>query len=156
FKIPRLSCILQGRALNAVASRNVKVIVVGNPCNTNALICMKNAPNIPAKNFHALTRLDENRAKCQLALKAGVFYDKVSNVTIWGNHSTTQVPNFLNAKIDGLPVIDVIKDPKADRDMFGWQRGGVLIQKWGRSSVASTAISIVDAIQSLITPTPIG
>ncbi|KAL4306661.1 hypothetical protein AHAS_Ahas16G0200600 [Arachis hypogaea] len=99
-------------ALNAVASRNVKVIVVGNPCNTNALICMKNAPNIPAKNFHALTRLDENRAKCQLALKAGVFYDKVSNVTIWGNHSTTQVPNFLNAKIDGLPVIDVIKDRK--------------------------------------------
>jgi malate dehydrogenase (NADP+) len=81
----------QGKALNSVASRNVKVIVVGNPCNTNALICLKNAPNIPAKNFHALTRLDENRAKCQLALKAGVFYDKVSNMTIWGNHSTTQV-----------------------------------------------------------------
>ncbi|XP_057838669.1 malate dehydrogenase [NADP], chloroplastic isoform X3 [Cryptomeria japonica] len=81
----------QGKALNAVASQNVKVIVVGNPCNTNALICLKNAPNIPPKNFHALTRLDENRAKCQLALKAGVFYDNVSNMTIWGNHSTTQV-----------------------------------------------------------------
>ncbi|KAL1294997.1 malate dehydrogenase [NADP], chloroplastic [Arachis ipaensis] len=149
----------QGRALNAVASRNVKVIVVGNPCNTNALICMKNAPNIPAKNFHALTRLDENRAKCQLALKAGVFYDKVSNVTIWGNHSTTQVPDFLNAKIDGMPVIDVIKDRKWLEEEFTekvQKRGGVLIQKWGRSSAASTAVSIVDAIRALITPTPKG
>ncbi|MED6135109.1 Malate dehydrogenase, cytoplasmic [Stylosanthes scabra] len=149
----------QGKALNAVASRNVKVIVVGNPCNTNALICMKNAPNIPAKNFHALTRLDENRAKCQLALKAGVFYDKVSNVTIWGNHSTTQVPDFLNAKIDGLPVIDVIKDRKWLEEEFTekvQKRGGVLIQKWGRSSAASTAVSIVDAIRSLVTPTPKG
>ncbi|CAL9149072.1 unnamed protein product [Musa hybrid cultivar] len=78
-----------GKTLNAVASRNVKVLVVGNPCNTNALICLKNAPNISAKNFHALTRLDENRAECQtflgcelVALKAGVFYDKVSNMTI--------------------------------------------------------------------------
>ncbi|XVF23493.1 hypothetical protein REPUB_Repub13aG0043300 [Reevesia pubescens] len=102
----------QGKALNAAASPNVKVIVVGNPCNTNALICLKNAPNIPAKNFHALTRLDENRAKCQLALKADVFYDQVSNMTIWGNHSTTQVPDFLNARINGLPVKEVIKDHK--------------------------------------------
>ncbi|XP_073144185.1 malate dehydrogenase [NADP], chloroplastic [Henckelia pumila] len=149
----------QGKALNAVASRNVKVIVVGNPCNTNALICLKNAPNIPAKNFHALTRLDENRAKCQLALKAGVFYDKVSNVTIWGNHSTTQVPDFLNAKIDGLPVKEVIRDTKWLEEEFTekvQKRGGVLIQKWGRSSAASTAVSILDAIRSLVTPTPEG
>ncbi|KAK8451727.1 hypothetical protein SEVIR_6G256400v4 [Setaria viridis] len=149
----------QGKALNAVASRNVKVIVVGNPCNTNALICLKNAPNIPAKNFHALTRLDENRAKCQLALKAGVFYDKVSNVTIWGNHSTTQVPDFLNAKIDGRPVKEAIKDTKWLEEEFTMtvqKRGGVLIQKWGRSSAASTAVSIVDAIRSLVTPTPEG
>lgn len=149
----------QGKALNAVASRNVKVIVVGNPCNTNALICLKNAPNIPAKNFHALTRLDENRAKCQLALKAGVFYDKVSNMTIWGNHSTTQVPDFLNAKIDGLPVKMVIKDLKWLEEEFTQKiqkRGGVLIQKWGRSSAASTAVSIADAMKSLITPTPEG
>lgn len=149
----------QGKALNAVASRNVKVIVVGNPCNTNALICLKNAPNIPAKNFHALTRLDENRAKCQLALKAGVFYDQVSNMTIWGNHSTTQVPDFLNAKINGLPVKEVIKDHKWLEEEFTekvQKRGGVLIQKWGRSSAASTAVSIVDAIKSLITPTPEG
>ncbi|KZV22576.1 malate dehydrogenase [Dorcoceras hygrometricum] len=149
----------QGKALNAVASRNVKVIVVGNPCNTNALICLKNAPNIPAKNFHALTRLDENRAKCQLALKAGVFYDRVSNVTIWGNHSTTQVPDFLNAKIDGSPVKEVIKDTKWLEEEFTekvQKRGGVLIQKWGRSSAASTAVSILDAIRSLVTPTPEG
>ncbi|CAN1238568.1 Malate dehydrogenase [NADP], chloroplastic [Linum grandiflorum] len=149
----------QGKALNAVASPNVKVMVVGNPCNTNALICMKNAPNIPAKNFHALTRLDENRAKCQLALKAGVFYDKVSNVTIWGNHSTTQVPDFLNARINGLPVKEVIKDQKWLEQEFTekvQKRGGALIQKWGRSSAASTAVSIVDAIKSLVTPTPEG
>ncbi|XP_031372319.1 malate dehydrogenase [NADP], chloroplastic [Punica granatum] len=149
----------QGKALNAVASRKVKVIVVGNPCNTNALICLKNAPNIPAKNFHGLTRLDENRAKCQLALKAGVFYDKVSNVTIWGNHSTTQVPDFLNARINGLPVKEVITDHKWLEEEFTekvQKRGGALIQKWGRSSAASTAVSIVDAIKSLITPTPEG
>jgi malate dehydrogenase (NADP+) len=81
----------QGKALNEVASKNCKVLVVGNPCNTNALIAMENAPSIPRKNFHALTRLDENRAKCQLALKAGKFYTNVSRVNIWGNHSTTQV-----------------------------------------------------------------
>ncbi|KAF6167714.1 hypothetical protein GIB67_017209 [Kingdonia uniflora] len=149
----------QGKALNVVASRNVKVLVVGNPCNTNALICMKNAPNIPAKNFHALTRLDENRAKCQLALKAGVFYDKVSNVTIWGNHSTTQVPDFLNARINGFPVKDVINDAKWLEEEFTQKvqtRGGALIKKWGRSSAASTAVSIVDSIRSLVTPTPNG
>uniref|UniRef100_A0A7N1A4X7 Malate dehydrogenase [NADP], chloroplastic n=1 Tax=Kalanchoe fedtschenkoi TaxID=63787 RepID=A0A7N1A4X7_KALFE len=149
----------QGKALNAVASRNVKVIVVGNPCNTNALICLKNAPNIPAKNFHALTRLDENRAKCQLALKAGVFYDKVSNVTIWGNHSTTQVPDFLNAKIYGIPAKEVINDIKWLEEEFTekvQKRGGELIKKWGRSSAASTAVSIADAIKSLVTPTPEG
>ncbi|KAJ6428885.1 hypothetical protein OIU84_020520 [Salix udensis] len=149
----------QGKALNAVASRNVKVIVVGNPCNTNALICLKNAPNIPAKNFHALTRLDENRAKCQLALKAGVFYDKVSNMTIWGNHSTTQVPDFLNARINGSPVKEVIKDHKWLEEEFTekvQKRGGLLIQKWGRSSAASTAVSIADAMKSLVTPTPEG
>lgn len=149
----------QGKALNAVASQNVKVIVVGNPCNTNALICLKNAPNIPPKNFHALTRLDENRAKCQLALKAGVFYDNVSNMTIWGNHSTTQVPDFVNAKIHGIPVPKIITDSKWLEEEFTekvQKRGGVLIKKWGRSSAASTAVSIVDAIKSLVIPTPPG
>lgn len=100
---------LQGKALNEVASKNCKVMVVGNPCNTNALIAMENAPNIPRKNFHALTRLDENRAKCQLALKSGKFYTNISRVCIWGNHSTTQVPDFINARIGGRPAIDVIQ-----------------------------------------------
>nr|CAA58776.1 NADP-dependent malate dehydrogenase [Selaginella martensii] len=149
----------KGKALNEVASPNVKVIVVGNPCNTNALICLNNAPKIPKKNFHALTRLDENRAKCQLALKAGVFYDNVSNVTIWGNHSTTQVPDFVNAKINGRPVKEVINDHKWLEEEFTLTvqtRGGVLIKKWGRSSAASTAVSIVDAMKSLVQPTAPG
>ncbi|KAG0588475.1 hypothetical protein KC19_2G245900 [Ceratodon purpureus] len=149
----------QGKALDKAASKDVKVLVVGNPCNTNALIALKNAPSLNPLNFHALTRLDENRAKCQLALKAGVFYDNVSNVTIWGNHSTTQVPDFLNAKIHGARVVDVIQDEKWLKEEFTprvQKRGGALIQKWGRSSAASTAVSIADAIKSLITPTPEG
>ncbi|CAI5491405.1 unnamed protein product [Closterium sp. Naga37s-1] len=149
----------QGRALNDVANPNVKVIVVGNPCNTNALICLKNAPKLNPRNFHALTKLDENRAKCQLALKAGVFYDKISNMTIWGNHSTTMVPDFVNARILGFPAADVIRDRKWLEEEFTPQvqtRGGALIKKWGRSSAASTAVSLVDAIRALTTPTAEG
>ncbi|KAG2429419.1 hypothetical protein HYH02_014074 [Chlamydomonas schloesseri] len=150
---------VQGRALNESASRNCKVLVVGNPCNTNALIAMENAPNIPRKNFHALTRLDENRAKCQLALKSGKFYTSVSRMAIWGNHSTTQVPDFVNARIGGLPATDVIRDMKWCREEFVPKvalRGGALIKKWGRSSAASTAVSVADAIRSLVTPTAPG
>ena len=146
----------QGKALNEVAKPTCKVCVVGNPCNTNALICMENVPNLDRKNFHALTRLDENRAKCQLALKAGVFYDTVSNVTIWGNHSTTQVPDFVNAKIGGKPAAEVIADQAWLEEEFTpaiQTRGGLLIKKWGRSSAASTAVSIADAIKALVTPT---
>ena len=149
----------QGKALNEVAKPTCKVCVVGNPCNTNALICMENAPNLDRKNFHALTRLDENRAKCQLALKAGVFYETVTNVTIWGNHSTTQVPDFVNAQIGGEKAMDVIDDSEwleADFTPAIQTRGGLLIKKWGRSSAASTAVSIADAIKSLVTPTPEG
>ncbi|CAI5527391.1 unnamed protein product [Closterium sp. Naga37s-1] len=149
----------QGRALNDVANPNVKVIVVGNPCSTNALICLKNAPKLNPRNFHALTKLDENRAKCQLALKAGVFYDKISNMTIWGNHSTTMVPDFVNARIMGFPATDVIRDRKWLEEQFTPQvqtRGGALIKKWGRSSAASTAVSLVDAIRALTTPTAEG
>ncbi|KAJ9515773.1 hypothetical protein QJQ45_008671 [Haematococcus lacustris] len=149
----------QGRALNESADPNCKIIVVGNPCNTNALIAMENAPRIPRRNFHALTRLDENRAKCQLALKAGKFYTSVSRVAIWGNHSTTQVPDFLNAKIGGLPAVNVIRDNKWFKDEFTpqvAQRGGALIKKWGKSSAASTAVSVADAIRSLVVPTPPG
>eukprot|EP00951_Prasinocladus_malaysianus_P019953 scaffold162305_cov45-Prasinocladus_malaysianus.AAC.1 len=120
---------------------------------------MENAPSIPRKNFHALTRLDENRAKCQLALKANKFYTSVTNVTIWGNHSTTQVPDFVNAKIDGKPAVEVIGDMDYLKNSFTplvQTRGGALIKKWGRSSAASTAVSIADAIKALVTPTAEG
>lgn len=149
----------QGRALNDVAHPDCKVLVVGNPCNTNALIAMENAPRIPRRNFHALTRLDENRAKCQLAIKAGKFYTSVHRVAIWGNHSTTQVPDFVNARINGLPAMDVIRDTKWLKEVFTptvATRGGTLIKKWGKSSAASTAVSIADAMRSLVYPTPLG
>lgn len=149
----------QGRALNESASADCKVMVVGNPCNTNALIAMENAPRLNRRNFHALTRLDENRAKCQLALKANKFYTSVHRMAIWGNHSTTQVPDFVNARIGGIPAIDTIRDMKWFKEEFTpkvAQRGGALIKKWGRSSAASTAVSIADAIRALVVPTPVG
>jgi len=149
----------QGEALNEAAHKDCKVVVVGNPCNTNALIAAANAPRLNPRNFSALTRLDENRAKCQLAIKAGVFYNSVTNVTIWGNHSTTQVPDFHNALIAGQRASDVIADMAWLENDFTpavQTRGGALIKKWGRSSAASTAVSIVDHIRSLVTPTPAG
>lgn len=149
----------QGKALNEVASRDCKMMVVGNPCNTNALIGMENAPDIPRKNWHALTRLDENRAKCQLAMKAGKFYTSVTNMCVWGNHSTTQVPDFVNAKIGSRRAPVVIQDNKWLKEEFTPSvatRGGALIKKWGRSSGASTAVSIADALRSLYVPTPRG
>ncbi|PNH00762.1 Malate dehydrogenase [NADP], chloroplastic, partial [Tetrabaena socialis] len=150
---------VQGRALNESASRDCKVLVVGNPCNTNALIAMENAPNLKRKNFHALTRLDENRAKCQLALKSGKFYTSVSRMCIWGNHSTTQVPDYVNARIGGVPATDIIDDMSWFQEEFTPKvalRGGALIKKWGRSSAASTAVSVADAVRSLVTPTAPG
>eukprot|EP00803_Ostreobium_quekettii_P006890 evm.model.scf_64.17 EVM.evm.TU.scf_64.17 scf_64:137910-142967(+) len=149
----------QGRALNEVANRNVKVVVVGNPCNTNALIAMENAPSLSPKNFSALTRLDQNRARFQLALKAGVPFDAVSRVAIWGNHSTTQVPDWVNSQIGGAPAADVIGDEDWFKNEFTpnvAQRGAAVIQKWGRSSGASTAGSIADHVRSLVQPTPEG
>lgn len=149
----------QGRALNEVANPDVKVVVVGNPCNTNALIAMKNAPRVPPKNFSALTRLDENRARCQLAFKAGVFFDTVTRVAVWGNHSTTQVPDWVNAQIAGSPASDIIKDDAWFKEEFTPKvatRGARVIEKWGKSSGASTAGSIADHIRSLISPTPEG
>lgn len=149
----------QGRALNEAASADCKVVVVGNPCNTNALIAMTNAPRLKPQNFSALTRLDENRAKCQLAIRAGVFYESVTNMTIWGNHSTTQVPDYHNARIAGKPASQVITDTAWLDSQFTpavQTRGGALIKKWGRSSAASTAVSIVDHIKSLVNPTAPG
>lgn len=147
-----------GKALNEVADKDCKVVVVGNPCNTNALIASANAPRLDKRNFHALTRLDENRAKCQIALKAGVHYRSVSNVCIWGNHSTTQVPDFVNSRVNGQRATSLIDQKWLETDFTTvvQTRGGALIKKWGRSSAASTAVSIADHIRSLVVPTPKG
>src|SRR6266536_107567 len=100
----------QGQAIQKNAAQDVRVLVVGNPCNTNCLIAMSNAPDVPHHRWHAMTRLDENRAKGQLATKAGVAVTAVTNVAIWGNHSATQYPDFVNARINGQPATDIIKD----------------------------------------------
>src|SRR5580765_3745975 len=100
----------QGQAIQKSAAPDVRILVVGNPCNTNCLIAMSNAPEIPRDRFFAMTRLDENRAKSQLAKKAGVDVTAVTNVAIWGNHSATQYPDFYNAKIDGRAVPEVVTD----------------------------------------------
>ncbi len=149
----------QGRALNDVADKDVKVLVVGNPCNTNALICMNNAPRIPRKNFHAMTRLDQNRASYQLARKAGVDVTEVSNVTIWGNHSSTQVPDFVNAKVAGQNAREAINDDPWFIEKFiptVQKRGAQVINARGKSSAASAANAAIDAIKALVTPTPEG
>lgn len=149
----------QGQALNDVASENVKVLVVGNPCNTNALIAMHNAPRIPRKNFHAMTRLDENRAKALLAERAGVEVAQVTNMTIWGNHSSTQVPDFVNAKVGGKSVPEAIADDAwltGDFISTVQQRGAAIIKARGKSSAASAANAAIDHIKSLVNPTPEG
>ena len=149
----------QGKALNTVANKNVRVLVVGNPCNTNALITLENAPNIPRNNFHAMTRLDQNRATFQLAQKANVPVTDVTQVTIWGNHSATQVPDYQHAKIKGRPASDVIQDLNWLQNGFVTtvqKRGAEIIAARGKSSAASAASAIIDAIRSLYTPTPEG
>ncbi|MEX1012572.1 MAG: malate dehydrogenase [Waddliaceae bacterium] len=149
----------QGKALNEVASRDVKVLVVGNPCNTNCLIAIHNAPDIPKKNFHAMTRLDQNRAKALLAQKAGVDLTEVSHVTIWGNHSSTQVPDFIHAKIGGEPARDVIGNPIWFEEEFipaVQNRGSAIIKARGASSAASAANAALDAMRGVINPPPEG
>ncbi|MES2661243.1 MAG: malate dehydrogenase [Verrucomicrobiota bacterium] len=149
----------QGQAIAKNAAKDVRVLVVGNPCNTNALIAMNNAAGIPADRFFAMTRLDENRAKSQLAQKAGVHQSKVTNLCIWGNHSATQYPDFTNAKIDGKPVTEVITDHEWLKGEFiatVQQRGAAVIKARGLSSAASAANAALDTVKSLITPTPAG
>ena len=146
----------QGRALQKHAAPNVRVLVVGNPCNTNCLIAMRNAPDIPHDRFFAMTRLDENRAKAKLATKAGVDVTEVTNVCIWGNHSATQYPDFYNAKIKGQPVPQVIPDEAWLKGKFitsVQQRGAAILKARGASSAASAAGAIVDTVTSMATPT---
>jgi malate dehydrogenase len=149
----------QGQAIQRNAARDVRIHVVGNPCNTNCLIAMNNARDIPRDRFYAMTRLDENRAKSQLARKAGVDVTAVSNVTIWGNHSSTQYPDFYNAKINGQPATQLITDEawlKGDFISTVQQRGAAIIKARGASSAASAANAIVDSVRSIIEPTPSG
>ncbi len=147
-----------GRALNLAASKDVKVLVVGNPCNTNCLICMENAPAIPRKNFHALMRLDENRARGLLAKKAGVNPSLVKGVVIWGNHSTTQVPDYTHILI-GKKSLEEVIDAHWLQEEFTetvQKRGSAVIKARGKSSAASAASASVDAMRALFTPTPSG
>lgn len=149
----------QGQAIAANAASDVRTLVVGNPCNTNCLIAMNAAKGIPNNQFFAMTRLDENRAKSQLAAKAGVHNSAVSNLCIWGNHSATQYPDFTNAKINGAPVTDAISDTAWLEGEFistVQQRGAAIIQARGASSAASAANGVVDTVRSLINPTPEG
>jgi malate dehydrogenase len=149
----------QGRAINDHAARDVRVLVVGNPCNTNCLIARANAPDVPADRWFAMTRLDENRAKSQLAKKAGVVARDVTNTAIWGNHSTTQFPDFVHARIGGKPAPDVIGDLDWLRGSFletVQKRGAAVIEKRGASSAASAAHAALDSVQSVVIPTPAG
>lgn len=149
----------QGQAIQNRAASDVRTLVVGNPCNTNCLIAMNNAKDIPSDRWFAMTRLDENRAKTQLAQKAGVDVTAVSNMTIWGNHSATQYPDFYNAKINGQVATEVIGNETWLKDTFiptVQKRGAAIIQARGSSSAASAANAVVDTVRSLTTPTPAG
>ncbi len=149
----------QGQAIQRSAAADVRVLVVGNPCNTNCLIAMNNAPQLPRDRFFAMTRLDENRAKSQLAKKAGVEVTNVSNVAIWGNHSATQYPDFENARIKGQPVRQQITDHAWLEGEFissVQQRGAAIIKARGASSAASAANAVVDTVRSILEPTPVG
>jgi malate dehydrogenase len=142
----------QGKAIEKNANADVRVLVVGNPCNTNCLIAMNNAKEIPRDRWFAMTRLDENRARAQLAHKAGVEITRVTNMTIWGNHSSTQYPDFYNAKIDNKPANEVIGDEKWLKEDFiaaVQQRGAAIIKARGLSSAASAANAVIGTVRSL-------
>jgi malate dehydrogenase len=149
----------QGKAIAAKAASDVRVLVVGNPCNTNCLIARLNAPEIPEDRWFAMTRLDENRAKQQLARKAKLPVSVVSNMAIWGNHSATQYPDARNARIAGTPAYDVISDHGWLRGKFietVQKRGAAVIEARGLSSAGSAANAAIDAVNSIRTATPWG
>ena len=149
----------QGQAIQNNAAADVRVLVVGNPCNTNCLIAKSAAKDVPADRWFAMTRLDENRAKSQLAQKAGVQVSEVSNLCIWGNHSSTMFHDFYNAKISGKPATEVITDSawlQGDFISTVQQRGAAIIKARGLSSAASAANAAIDTVRSLVTPTPAG
>ena len=147
----------QGKAIEKNAAADVRTLVIGNPCNTNCLIAMNNAKQIPSDRWFAMTRLDENRARAQLAHRAGVDITGVTNMTIWGNHSATQYPDFYNAKINRRAANEVIGDEawlKGEFIATVQQRGAAIIKARGLSSAASAANAVIDTVRSLTTDTP--
>ncbi|MGI8414455.1 MAG: malate dehydrogenase [Solirubrobacteraceae bacterium] len=149
----------QGQALAAHAASDVKVLVVGNPANTNCLIAHSNAPDIPAERFTAMTRLDHNRAIAQLAAKAGVTVAEISNMTVWGNHSATQYPDIFNAKVNGQKAGEVIDDQQwLEQDFIPTvqKRGAAIIEARGASSAASAANAAIDHVHDWVLGTPAG
>lgn len=148
-----------GRAIQSAAAKDVRVLVVGNPCNTNCLIAMHSAPDVPRDRWFAMTMLDQNRAKSQLAAKAGRPVAAVQNVAIWGNHSATQFPDFAHATIDGKPAPQVIQDDnwlKSDFITTVQKRGATVIEARGASSAASAANAALDSVKAIIRPTAAG
>ncbi len=141
---------VQGKAINDHADKNIKVLVVGNPANTNALITQRNAPDISPRNFTAMTRLDHNRAKTQIALKTGKTVNDVSNMTIWGNHSATQYPDLFNAKVNGEAAINLIDQTWYENEFIPTiqQRGAAIIKARGASSAASAANAAIGHVRS--------
>lgn len=149
----------QGKAINDNAADDVKIFVVGNPCNTNCLITMSHAPRVAKENFYAMTMLDENRAKSQLAIKSNTPVKKVTQMAIWGNHSSTQYPDFYHAKIDDKPVVEVITDIEWLKEEFipvVQKRGAAVIKARGASSAASAANAVIDSVYNLSHATPSG
>jgi malate dehydrogenase len=149
----------QGKAIAANAAKDARILVVGNPCNTNCLIAMNNAKSIPSDRWFGMTILDQNRAISQLAMKAGVDTTAVTGLAIWGNHSPTMFPDYFNAKIGGKPATEVIKNEAWFKETFipaVQQRGAAVINARGVSSAASAANAIVDTVRNLVTPTPAG
>jgi len=149
----------QGRAIAANAAKDVRILVIGNPSNTNCLIAMNNAKSIPSDRWFAMMMLDQNRAVSQLAMKAGVPTTAISNLAVWGNHSPTMYPDFYNARIGGKPATEVIKDDAWLKETFiptVQQRGSAIIKARGVSSAASAANAVVDTVRRLVNPTPVG
>jgi malate dehydrogenase len=149
----------QGKAINSAAGPNVRILTVANPCNTNCLIARSHAPKVPADRWFAMTRLDQNRAVALLAKKAGEPVGAVTNMTIWGNHSDTQYPDYKNAKINGKPATQVISDASWFTETYVptvAKRGGAVIKARGGSSAASAANAAIDSVRALHVPTAPG
>jgi malate dehydrogenase len=149
----------QGRAIAEHAASDVRVLVVGNPCNTNCLIARENAKEVPAERWFSMMRLDQNRAMTQLARRAGQPVTSVRHMAVWGNHSSTQFPDYFHAEIDGVPAPEAINDPEWLRGPFVstvQQRGAAIIKARGASSAASAANAVIDSVRSVAFPTPEG